>query len=105
MRSSRSMRPARALAALGLALPLAGAGAPGHAVLYPIQAMGTYVHVTLVTADSAASAPDAQGAHRAIRLVGSLMGDWAPTSEGARINRAPDSIARPGPPPGRDRIA
>jgi len=105
MRSSRSMRPARALAALGLALPLAGAGAPGHAVLYPIQAMGTYVHVTLVTADSAASAPDAQAAHRAIRLVDSLMSNWTTTSEVARINRVADSVTTPVQPLVRDVIA
>jgi len=54
--------------------------------------MGTYVNVTLVTADSAASAADARAAHQAIRLVDSLMSNWTSTSEVARINRVADSV-------------
>src|ERR1041385_5346609 len=68
--------------ALALALPLlTAATAPERSVPYPIHAMGTYVNVTLVTADSAASAADAGAAHQAIRLVDSLMSNWTETSE------------------------
>jgi len=80
------------LAAL-LAIPiLVAAGAPERSVRYPIHAMGTYVNVTLVTSDSAASAADAAAAHAAIQLVDSLMSNWTTTSEVARINRVADSV-------------
>lgn len=80
-------------AALALAIPLlVAAGAPERSVPYPIHAMGTYVNVTLVTSDSAASAADAAAAHRAIQLVDSLMSNWTTTSEVARINRVADSV-------------
>ena len=79
--------------ALALALPLlTAATAPERSVPYPIHAMGTYVNVTLVTRDSAASAADAAAAHGAIRLVDSLMSNWTSTSEVARINRVADSV-------------
>ena len=80
------------LAASFAAASLGAAGAPERSVPYPIHAMGTYVNVTLVTADSAASARDAAAAHQAIRLVDSLMSNWTTTSEVARINRVADSV-------------
>jgi len=86
-------RPRSWRAAALLATPLLmGAGTAERSVPYPIHAMGTYVNVTLVTADSAASAADAAAAHRAIRLVDSLMSNWTETSEVARINRVADSV-------------
>jgi len=63
-----------------------------RSVTYPIHAMGTYVNVTLVTDDSAASAVDAAAAHGAIQRVDSLMSNWTTTSEVARINRVADSV-------------
>jgi thiamine biosynthesis lipoprotein len=57
--------------------------------------MGTYVNVTLVTADSVAGAADAAAAHQAIRLADSLMSNWTTTSEVARINRVADSVTTP----------
>jgi len=98
MNRSPSRKPRAALAAL-LAIPVLAAApairgypAPERSVPYPIHAMGTYVNVTLVTSDSAASAPDAAAAHQAIRLVDSLMSNWSTTSEVARINRVADSV-------------
>jgi thiamine biosynthesis lipoprotein len=85
-------RARRAPLAALLAIPvLAAATAPERSVPYPIHAMGTYVNVTLVTSDSAASTADAAAAHRAVRLVDSLMSNWTTTSEVARINRVADS--------------
>jgi thiamine biosynthesis lipoprotein len=49
--------------------------------------MGTYVRVTLVTADSAASTPLAQHVLRTFTRVDSLMSNWTTTSEVARLNR------------------
>jgi thiamine biosynthesis lipoprotein len=49
--------------------------------------MGTYGSVTLVTADSAASAPLADLALSVFGRVDSLMSNWTTTSEVARINR------------------
>jgi thiamine biosynthesis lipoprotein len=49
--------------------------------------MGTYVRVTVVTADSAASAPAAAVALRTFSRVDSLMSNWTTTSEVARLNR------------------
>src|SRR5262245_44540935 len=66
-----------------------------RSVTFPIHAMGTYVNVTLVTADSAAAAGDAAAAHRAVQLVDSLMSNWTTTSEVARINRIADSTTTP----------
>ena len=92
MNRSPTRMPHAGLAAL-LAIPvLAAAVAPERSVPYPIRAMGTYVNVTLVTSDSAASARDAAAAHQAIRLVDSLMSNWTTTSEVARINRVADSV-------------
>ena len=103
MTSPRDRAAASRLAFL-LAVPLLAGGpawlaasaavsqpAPARSVSYPIHAMGTYVNVTLVAPDSAAGAPDAAAAHRAIRLVDSLMSNWTTTSEVARINRVADS--------------
>jgi thiamine biosynthesis lipoprotein len=91
--SSTPRQARRAGLAALLAIPiLAAAGAPERSVRYPIHAMGTYVNVTLVTADSAASVADAAAAHAAIQLVDSLMSNWTTTSEVARINRVADSV-------------
>lgn len=49
--------------------------------------MGTYANVLIVTPDSAASAPIAGIAHRALARIDSLMSNWTTTSEVARINR------------------
>lgn len=76
-------RRALALAAL---LALGAAPAP-RPVTWPARTMGTYVHVTLVTGDSAARAPDAAAALGAFRRVDSLMSNWTATSEVARLNR------------------
>ncbi len=87
--------PRRATLALVLLAALTGlvaASPPRRAVRYPIRAMGTYVNVTIVTPDSAASAPSARAAHDAVRLVDSLMSNWTTTSEVARINRVADSV-------------
>src|SRR5262245_31900914 len=82
--------------ALPLALPLhTAADALERSVSFPIHAMGTYVNVTLVTADSTAAAADAAAAHREIQLVDSLMSNWTTTSEVARINRIADSTTTP----------
>jgi thiamine biosynthesis lipoprotein len=86
-------RRLRSLAVLVVMLPLLGAAAgPPRSVTYPIRAMGTYVNVTLVTADSAASFADAAAAEAQVRLVDSLMSNWTRTSEVARINRVADSV-------------
>jgi len=91
--SSTPRRARRAGLAALLVIPiLVAAGAPERSVRYPIHAMGTYVNVTLVTSDSAASAADAAAAHAAIQLVDSLMSNWTTTSEVARINRVADSV-------------
>lgn len=55
--------------------------------------MGTYVNVTIVTADSAATAPRARSALATLRLVDSLMSNWTRTSEVARVNRVAASGA------------
>jgi len=91
--SSRRAHPLRLVPLLALPwLAAANPASPERSVPYPIHAMGTYVNVTLVTADSAASAADAAAAHRAVRLVDSLMSNWTSTSEVARINRVADSV-------------
>jgi thiamine biosynthesis lipoprotein len=92
MRPPRRSRGSWTLLALLGAPLLAAAGTSERSVPYPIHAMGTYVNVTLVTADSAASAADAAAAHGAIREVDSLMSNWTTTSEVARINRVADSV-------------
>jgi thiamine biosynthesis lipoprotein len=92
----------RTVLALALAASVAGAVGAGpapwdraapRAVLYPGRTMGTFSGVTLVTSDSAASAPAARAAHRAFARVDSLMSNWTTTSEVARLNRE----AHPGP--------
>ena len=95
--SSTTYRLRRAGLLALLAIPVLAASpasvpAPARSINYPIHAMGTYVNVTLVTSDSAASARDAAAAHQAIRLVDSLMSNWTTTSEVARINRVADSV-------------
>ncbi len=78
--------PARVLAALAAVLALAASAAP-RSVTWPAHVMGTYVHVTLVTVDSAASAPLAARALEVFRRDDSLMSNWTSTSEVARLNR------------------
>ena len=58
-----------------------------RSVGYPIRTMGTYANVTIVTADSTASAAAAHLAHARFIWVDSLMTNWTTTSEVARINR------------------
>jgi FAD:protein FMN transferase len=58
-----------------------------HSVSYPAHTMGTYVHVVLVTADSATTAPIALDALRVFAHTDSLMSNWTSTSEVARLNR------------------
>lgn len=79
-------RAARAALALG-ALFLLGAAPLARPVRYPGRTMGTYVNVTLVTADSVAAARDAAAALGVFRRVDSLMSNWTTTSEVARLNR------------------
>lgn len=99
MRSRTIAKPSLAALAAGLLaaavlalLATADATRPARSVSYPIRAMGTYVNVTIVTADSAGSLEAALAAHRAVRLVDSLMSNWTTTSEVARINRLADSV-------------
>ncbi len=54
---------------------------------WPGRTMGTYANVTIVTGDSAATAPVAAHAQAALHLVDSLMSNWTTTSEVARIHR------------------
>ena len=82
-RRSHAARRAFAFAAL---LALGAAPAP-RSVTWPGRTMGTYVHVTLVTPDSAAHAPAAGAALAVFRRVDSLMSNWTTTSEVARLNR------------------
>jgi thiamine biosynthesis lipoprotein len=81
-----SARPA-ALAALLLGAIASGAAAAPRSVTYAQRTMGTYVHVALVTEDSAASAPLAARGLACFTRVDSLMSNWTTTSEVARINR------------------
>lgn len=78
-----------AIVLLGAALAC-GASPPTAArrsVAFPARTMGTYVNVTLVTADSAASAPLARMAVACFARIDSLMSNWTTTSEVARLNR------------------
>jgi thiamine biosynthesis lipoprotein len=54
---------------------------------HTFRSMGTYANVVIVTADSAAVAPDARAAQAVFARVDSLMSNWTTTSEIARINR------------------
>ena len=58
-----------------------------RSVTYAMHTMGTYAHVILVTADSAADAPRARAAQSVLARVDSLMSNWTTTSEVARANR------------------
>lgn len=79
------------LAALALAVGVASAAfaalGPPRSVTWSGRTMGTYVNVTMVTADSASLAPTATIAHAVFRRVDSLMSNWTTTSEVARLNR------------------
>jgi FAD:protein FMN transferase len=79
------------LAVLALALLPAAAGSQGaparRSVTYAMRTMGTYAHVVVVTADSAADAPRARAAQSVLARVDSLMSNWTTTSEVARANR------------------
>lgn len=77
---------ALALAVSGASVALAALG-PARSVTWSGRTMGTYVNVTMVTADSAALAPTAVVAHAVFRRVDSLMSNWTTTSEVARLNR------------------
>jgi thiamine biosynthesis lipoprotein len=83
-RHGSTLAIAAVLIALALRVSAHGAAA---SVTYPTRTMGTYANVTVVTADSLASLPPAQTAHRVFRRVDSLMSNWTKTSEVARINR------------------
>jgi len=78
-----------AVAALALASAAARSqdAAPRRSVTYAMHTMGTYAHVILVTADSAADAPRAAVAQAELARLDSLMSNWTTTSEVARINR------------------
>jgi thiamine biosynthesis lipoprotein len=58
-----------------------------RSVSYAMHTMGTYAHVILVTADSAADAPRAHAAQAVLARMDSLMSNWTTTSEVARLNR------------------
>ncbi|MGH7742453.1 MAG: FAD:protein FMN transferase [Candidatus Eiseniibacteriota bacterium] len=68
-----------------------GAAAQGQAarrsVVFPTRTMGTYANIIIVTADSAAAAPQARRAQVELWRIDSLMTNWTATSEVARINR------------------
>ncbi len=66
-------------------------GPQRRSVSYPAHTMGTYVHVVLVTADSAMAAPIALDALHVFAHTDSLMSNWTSTSEVARLNREADS--------------
>ena len=90
------------LAAIVLAAEVARAGdAPPRPVTFDGRTMGTYSHVTLVTADSAAAAPLAARAHARFHALDSLMTNWTTTSEVARLNRD----AQAGPTPVNEEVA
>lgn len=80
---------ALSLAALALTARPAGSenAAARRSVTWAMHTMGTYAHVILVTADSAADAPRAALAESVLARVDSLMSNWTATSEVARLNR------------------
>jgi thiamine biosynthesis lipoprotein len=88
----RTRRILVALLALGTFASVAAGTRAGEAIVprgvtWSVRTMGTYANVTLVTADSTASAPNALAAFAVLRRVDSLMSNWTTTSEVARINR------------------
>lgn len=84
------------IAALLLVAPAsATAGDSSRTVTWPARTMGTYVHVAIVTPDSAAHATDARAALAVFFRVDSLMSNWTTTSEVARVNRDAASGATP----------
>ena len=89
----------RLAAVLMLGSPVVGAGVPPvetpRSVSYMMRTMGTYAQVLVVTADSAAAAPQARAAQVELARIDSLMSNWTKTSEVARINR----VAAAGPTP------
>jgi thiamine biosynthesis lipoprotein len=58
-----------------------------RSVTWAMHTMGTYAHVVLVSADSAADAPRAAIAESVLARIDSLMSNWTTTSEVARLNR------------------
>lgn len=62
-----------------------------RSVSYAGRTMGTYVHVVLVTGDSAKATPSALAALRVFTRTDSLMSNWTSTSEVARLNREASS--------------
>jgi thiamine biosynthesis lipoprotein len=83
------------LIALIIAIRVGGVGpsASPAVVTYPTRTMGTYAGVMLVTADSAATAGQAQAVHSVFAYIDSLMSNWTKTSEVARINREAGSTS------------
>jgi len=77
----------RATLALALGLFGAAAWAATRPLAYPLQVMGTYANVTIVSSDTSAAGRAARAAHRALQRVDSLMSNWTTVSEVARINR------------------
>ncbi len=84
---TRAVRRLAALAALALVLAAAAAPNTKRTVTYAMRTMGTYAHVMIVSADSAADAPKARAAQTVLARVDSLMSNWTTTSEVARLNR------------------
>jgi FAD:protein FMN transferase len=84
------------IAALLLVSPASStADDSARTVTWPARTMGTYVHVAIVTGDSASHAADARAALAVFTRVDSLMSNWTTTSEVARINR--EAAASPSP--------
>jgi thiamine biosynthesis lipoprotein len=88
---ARRRRASLLLAAVAGGATLLAAAPAGdrRSVTFMGRTMGTYSHVVIVTADSAAAAPAVRAAHATFARVDSLMSNWTTTSEVARINRAP----------------
>jgi thiamine biosynthesis lipoprotein len=72
-----------------------------HPVTWPMRTMGTYANVTVVTADSSATAPLALRAQSAFTRIDSLLSNWTTSSEVARLNR----VAAAGPTPVHPEVA
>jgi thiamine biosynthesis lipoprotein len=82
-------------AGAAVAAAITADSAARRSVAYSFRSMGTYANVTLVTADSVASAPYARAAQAVFERVDSLMSNWTTTSEIARLNRESGSGAVP----------
>ncbi len=69
------------------ALVLCGAVGAPRSVTYTIRTMGTYANITVVTRDSLSSLTMVHAAQARFVWVDSLMSNWTPSSEVARVNR------------------